>query len=65
MGISLWRDGQIESAVSLVYIGDDVVLETDGLGKPTPHYFDNTPDAKAFIIRQAYALLSLGYEVYG
>lgn len=65
MDITLWRDDEVESAVSLIYIGDDVVLETDGAGNPTPHYFDNTPDAKSFIIKQAYALLSLGYEVYG
>lgn len=65
MTITLWRNGEVSSAVSLIYLGEDVVLETDGVGKPTPHYFESTPAAKEFIIKQAYALLSLGYEVHG
>lgn len=65
MTITLWRNGEVSSAVSLIYLGDDVVLETDGLGNPKPHYFESTPAAKEFIIKQAYALLSLGYEVHG
>lgn len=63
MSICLWQ-GTVESGVSLSYIGNDVVLETNNSGKTIPHYFDDAGKAQEFIIRQAYALLSLGYEVY-
>lgn len=64
MQVTLWKKDDEKSGVSLSYIGDEVVLEFDHTGKPTPHYFDTKAEAIGFIIKQAYALLSLGYEVF-
>lgn len=63
MSVCLWN-GTVESGVSLSYLGEAVVLESNNSGKTTPHYFDDAGKAQEFIIKQAYALLSLGYEVY-
>lgn len=64
MGIRLWRNGEVETGTSLVYLGEAVVLEHNNKGETTPHYFETEAKAQEFIIKQAYALLSLGYEVY-
>ncbi len=63
MSVCLWK-GTVESGVSLNYLGEAVVLESNNSGETTPHYFDDVAKAQEFIIRQAYGLLSLGYEVY-
>lgn len=63
MNVILWRDNEVGSAQRLDFIGDAIVLETVGDGKPKPHYFDADSQAIEFIIKSAYALLSLGYEV--
>jgi len=64
MQVTLWKKDNEQSGVSLSYVGDEVVLEFDYTGKPTAHYFDTKAEAIGFIIKQAYALLSLGYEVF-
>lgn len=64
MGVSLWKKDRVETGVSLMYLGDAVVLETNNSGETKPHYFEDIAEAQTFIIKQAYALLSLGYEVY-
>lgn len=62
--VTLWKKDDEKSGVSLMYLGDAVAMEYDHTGKPTPHYFDTKAEAIGFIIKQAYALLSLGYEVF-
>jgi hypothetical protein len=64
MSVSLWKKDQVETGVSLVYLGDGVVLECGNEGKTEPHYFETQAEAQTFVIKQAYALLSLGYEVF-
>lgn len=62
--IALWRDEDIETSVRLMYAGDAVVLESKGSeGSPLAHYFETRAEALDFMIRSAYALLSLGYKV--
>lgn len=63
-GVAVWRTGEIESIVRLTLCpGDSIVLEQKGAGKIEPHYFDTDGEAQEFIIKNAYALLSLGYRV--
>lgn len=64
MQVSLWREGDETSGVSLVYLGDAIAMEFNHMGKNTPHYFETKAQAVDFIIRSAYGLLSAGYQVY-
>lgn len=63
MFITFWKDEDETTAVTLHYAGDATVLESSILPIKA-HYFKTNSEAKAFIIKQGYALLSLGYEVY-
>lgn len=64
MQVTLWREGDEKSGVSLVNFGEGVAVEYDSNGKPTSHYFNTNAEASDFIIRSAYGLLSAGYTVY-
>lgn len=64
MSVTLWKKDKVDSGVSLLYLGDAVVCEYNNEGRQTPHYFETKSQAVEFIIKQAFALLSLGYEVY-
>lgn len=61
--VTLWRDKDESTGVTLHYAGDATVLESSILPIKA-HYFKTNGEAKEFIIKQAYALLSLGYEVF-
>lgn len=63
MTITLWRDEDPQTGVTLMNIGDGVVLECPPGGPPRPHYLGGRVEADEFVIRQAYALLSMGYRV--
>lgn len=62
--VTLWRENDESSGVSLVYLGDSIAVEYDHTGKPTPHYFNTKSEAVEFIIRSAYGLLSAGYKIF-
>ncbi|QNN99252.1 hypothetical protein SEA_FAUST_178 [Streptomyces phage Faust] len=63
MTITFWKDGDDQTGITLSYVGDATVLEAS-INPIKAHYFKTNSEAKAFIIKQGYALLSLGYEVY-
>ena len=63
MFLTLWKDKDESTGVTLHYAGDATVLESSILPIKA-HYFKTNSEAKEFIIKQAYALLTLGYEVY-
>jgi hypothetical protein len=63
MFVTLWKDKDESTGVTLSYAGDATVLESSVL-LIKAHYFKTNSEAKEFIIKQAYALLSLGYEVH-
>jgi len=62
-GVALWRNEDIDSVVRMMYVGDATVLEAQGSGGPQAHYFETKSESVEFMIRSAYALLSLGYKV--
>ncbi|AXG66260.1 hypothetical protein SEA_ANNADREAMY_173 [Streptomyces phage Annadreamy] len=61
--VTLWKDKDESTGITLHYAGDATVLESSILPIKA-HYFETNSEAKEFIIKQAYALLSLGYEVH-
>jgi hypothetical protein len=63
MNIVLWKNEDVATSVGLHYAGDAIVLERNGEDPIKPHYFEKNGEAIEFIIKQTYALLSLGYEV--
>jgi hypothetical protein len=63
MNITLWKNGDNQSGITLDYVGDAIVLESS-INPIKAHYFKTSGEAKEFIIKQACALLSLGYEVF-
>lgn len=58
-----------EQHCTISYLGDGVVYETmwDKVNKVerhgTPHYLKNVAEAQEFMIRNAYALLLMGWRV--
>jgi len=64
LSVTLWRKDDVQSGVSLVYLGEAVVCEYNNEGRQTPHYFETKSQAVDFIIRSAYGLLSAGYEIF-
>lgn len=64
IGVSLWKKDQVETGISMICIGEFTVLEHDSKGNTIPHVFESEALAVEFIIKQAYGLLCLGYEVY-
>ena len=64
LSVTLWRENDERSGVSMVYVGDAVVQEFNYQGVPTSHYFKTKSEAVDFIIRSAYGLLSAGYKVF-
>jgi hypothetical protein len=63
MFVTLWKDKDESTGTTLDFVGDATVLESS-IGPIKAHYFQTNSEAKEFIIKQAYALLSLGYEVF-
>lgn len=63
MNVSLWKNKDESTGINLSYAGDATVLESS-INPIKAHYFKTNGEAKEFIIKQAFALLSLGYEVF-
>lgn len=63
MFITLWKNEDETTGITLDYVGDATVLESS-ITPIKAHYFKTNREAKEFIIKQAFALLSLGYEVH-
>lgn len=61
--VTLWKNKDESTGITLRYEGDATVLESSILPIKA-HYFKTNGEAKEFIIKQAYGLLCLGYEVY-
>ncbi len=63
-GIALWRDEDIDTIVRMMYVGASTILESKGSdGRPVAHYFATKSESIEFMVKSAYALLSLGYKV--